>query len=814
MVKGCYDLFVSLLPNRSEKGQLEHNALSNYVLFQLSQVRSWLLATLNALALSGAPSISEEEQKYFILKYFRLACLDLGEKVLKYHLNYLFCRASRQTDLDEFVLREKPPCEQGLDGYLFGGRSMNWLHRNLFLKKFNKKSACIAYTLLQSKRAWNPISRGLVTESLKKHRKALCEPKELPINGMLLEEVKRTVREVIPKRDYSFSERVPSSSSHFDSTRREGGAQGYLSEYLVDRDHFLSTELIGYVEVGHKPMEVRGFPRNNRIVSKRENDLVPLRNRYARALIKIGLGIFELEFDGFEDQFEAEVHVVLEPAKARIITAGPVVSYHRARIIQKAIHNQLRNHETFSLIGSPLTSEIMENFSKKCSHMRGDYYYMSADYSAATDNLRPELIMACAEQICVQLGLDEFDSEIYKHSLLKHKLIYPEIKDPRYMAREEGDEVEQIEDGYQCSGQLMGSPSSFPVLCLINAAINRFFYESTIGRRYIDYKGESTKFYHKYKLKQIPMLVNGDDLLMTINPSDYKSWWEMVRSCGLEPSLGKNYVSKDFAMINSQLWLENRDCFFSHSYWHFVPFINLGLLKGQSKVLSDTRKGVKATFKASDLVSNAEALLHGFTGTEREEIYSLYLRLNSDKIKSVCFPKQNWFIPRQLGGLGLPLPERFSVTRGQAKLASYLKYTTEIQKIPSLRTVKPAYLREEDKYMKDIYDLIEFEWKDEKSPDPYSFTRYFEALSSEENEDGSLEQELDVKNTQLKWNRLWTVGTNHRIDQMGTEEMRAWRTRYRVPKANYAIRSFTNVESRLFEEPVKSKHRVLKSTTR
>ena len=88
----------------------------------------------------------------------------------------------------------------------------------------------------------------------------------------------------------------------------------------------------------------------------------------------------------------------------------------------------------------------------------------------------------------------------------------------------------------------MGSPVSFPVLCLINIAATLVSYEIRLGLDYVD-------------LSQIPICVNGDDVLFwAVDQEHYDIWKQVTAKCGLKFSLGKNYTSRRYAVINSELY--------------------------------------------------------------------------------------------------------------------------------------------------------------------------------------------------------------------------------------------------------------------
>lgn len=87
----------------------------------------------------------------------------------------------------------------------------------------------------------------------------------------------------------------------------------------------------------------------------------------------------------------------------------------------------------------------------------------------------------------------------------------------------------------------MGSPTSFPVLCLINLAITRLVFE--------------IRFDRKFRLEDLPICVNGDDVLFWAPDEEfYDDWKTLTGLAGLKFSLGKNYTHKSVCIINSEMY--------------------------------------------------------------------------------------------------------------------------------------------------------------------------------------------------------------------------------------------------------------------
>jgi len=734
----------------------------------LNQVRIWTRSLLWVYHLNGVTCADVEPLRRFQAKFLCLALLDLGEKVLKFHLNYMFCRWSNQPDLVDFIERECPEIEKGnKPGYLLCGGYDQHLRRKLFSSKrrWSFDLASGAYSLIQIKRMWPPISEGLILDALVKHRNTIggisrgvdslvCDP-TVPPQGSELElisqQVRRTVREVFGTlrsrgpmgQELDTPDKyVPSLSSHvhYDTiySRADGGAFGYFSEGRATLgDH---SDLLCMVFIPHliRTLELRGYPRDCLI-----SESAP------------------------ERTFRADVHIVLEPAKARIITAGPPCAYTLLKPLQKAIWGHLHRHPTFQLIGGvPLTKALGQLVVDRV--WDSDEVFVSADYSAATDNLHPALIVAAADEISDFFKMDDQLIDLYHRSLINHVISYPE---------EYG-----LDPVVQRWGQLMGSPSSFPILCLINAALCRYAMEKSEGRQ--------------LKLVDSPILINGDDAGFVLKRSYYQEWWRLVTLAGLEPSLGKNYISREFIMLNSELHLAKTGLFPQPAYFKYVPFVNFGLISGQSKVLGDTRLAddsvrVKRVEKIAyledyDISSVAGEIVRGFDSSMADEIISWYLTQSKDKIQAAQYTHnpQSWFLPKQLGGMGIPSYRPRKLTRGQSKLAHYLSVCpAKDYNIPGSLLVepkKPFYTKlaeEQERKISDCYDKYWVEYDEEPEVDlDLNYKRYFSSVFHH------MERPWEYRLEQnRRWDRLWRQGTNTSLGGISWEQAQE----YRLKKVAY-----------------------------
>jgi hypothetical protein len=272
------------------------------------------------------------------------------------------------------------------------------------------------------------------------------------------------------------------------------------------------------------------------------------------------------------DKICAKVHRVLEPFKVRPITAGQAQVYHLGRLIQKPLHQQLRIRKEFQL-GKELTPEVIyDNFKGASLLQRSRYqeidvvfrrenvynflrdipiltstdwylrtYYsdiyftgiVAGDFKSATDAMHPRI----PNTFCRVMYLEGHVLRPYYNLLMRllgnHELCY---------GFKEVDGVEVDDVVLQTHGQLMGSPVSFPVLNIANAAVLWASVEEYLGR--------SVSW--GFVLKHFRPLFNGDDVAFLSNQTHYRIWCRTAKSAGMTPSPGKNYFFEDIVQINSR----------------------------------------------------------------------------------------------------------------------------------------------------------------------------------------------------------------------------------------------------------------------
>jgi hypothetical protein len=241
----------------------------------------------------------------------------------------------------------------------------------------------------------------------------------------------------------------------------------------------------------------------------------------------------------------AKIITLAEPLKERPITAGSETEYYWMLNLQRKIHGHLRKHPVLHLIGgaerfTDCRVQVGRVFSSPINHwdvmnmfpdpLPKDWFYVSGDYKGATNNISSDLSECTARAFMDAIGAPDLIKEMYVRTLTRHT-----IYDRSPFAPD-------VRVGQQANGQLMGSPSSFPILCMINLALSR--WSQVLAGNVLP----------TCPLSGLRMLINGDDIVFPSSQEGYEVWKKTTACGGLFPSIGKNYTSPDFLVMNSVLF--------------------------------------------------------------------------------------------------------------------------------------------------------------------------------------------------------------------------------------------------------------------
>jgi hypothetical protein len=523
-------------------------------------------------------------------------------------------------------------------------------------------------TFLIMKQGSPVVSEALMTETAEKHREALkdqsrglhsrargkvygqsSEDSSVSATGAdqaldrairrddkLIIEIEKTVQEIFGKRKFKAKGGLaifPSINGHFSTKSKEGGAAMRVVDSWVRAAQTPGAPPLS-VTVTYEDGRTEAFDHL-------ENHSESFRQEICYAL---------------EDErmmgSPAVAIQILEPLKVRTVTCGPEFSYWLLMDVQKFMWRVCKSHPTFELIGTTITSDVVDSL---LSWPTGSF--LSGDYSRATDCLRKCLSDAAWDKICDVTGIPEWLRALGRQCLTEHTM-YPH-RDPIKSSTPDFYEALAGIGEKQENGQLMGSPLSFPILCIVNAAICRMSFE---------------KKSRKMSLRKLPIKINGDDCGMRYMESEKTRWEKYADAAGLTPSPGKCYFSDEFIQLNSELF------FLKNGRFVNVPFWRFGLTKIKASKGDEERTYAALGSLATKFVFGRypDNYSTGLSGEElwlkRDRAISIFLGRQA-KLLAMAPRQISWFLPTQYGGLGIPNRKRVikdHLTVDQRKLASFL----------------------------------------------------------------------------------------------------------------------------------------------
>ena len=343
------------------------------------------------------------------------------------------------------------------------------------------------------------------------------------------------------------------------------------------------------------------------------------------------------------NDFVAEPVYLREPLKVRTITKGPSIPYWFFRPIQKFLWSSLQKHKVFQLIGTPIKGELLDEM---LTYANPEGKWLSGDYSAATDNLVRWLTKSIWSKICLRAGLSDSIYELGLKGLVGHKIKYAD------------------REILQQNGQLMGSPLSFPILCIANAAICLLAFDDC-----------------RRNLNKCALRINGDDCVMCYTDSERARWSLYAEFIGMSPSPGKCYYAKDWLQMNSELFVLRQN------HFRQIPFINFSLAAPYL-----AKGGQERT------IESLSQTMQDFCIGRSEKFVNIYLRRMGSFLKKKCPGLISWYLPQCLGGLGLMTSQPSGVlfTTQQLKVAT-LFYRNALEgkelpyKVSSIKGGKASY---------------------------------------------------------------------------------------------------------------------------
>jgi len=464
------------------------------------------------------------------------------------------------------------------------------------------------------------------------------------------QQVKRTCVEIVrvTKARGKFTESVlhkpyaPSVHASYTSTRSRLGtfgdliAGGYLGEIKYDDeilplddpvpkgrrtintdfgrqvlDPFRGVEeYVGAVEIVSGEEEVRcSSGEELRVLESLDEELV-VRPEWGDSFKSYYASIYERVRESEKDQkFDVKLVALAESLKIRVISKGPGFKYFLLKPLQKFLSKMLGKMRCFRLTRETVSEAYLDEMFSKV-----DGLFHSLDYEGATDNANPLCSKAACESLSELLELAEDIAQAFLLSLVGHTI----------------DGAEQV------WGQLMGSVTSFVILCILNAAIIRFSFELSEKR--------------SVSLEECPMSVNGDDGLVRASAAFLPIWEDVAAVAGLKPSIGKVYTHPSYANINSTSYE------FLDGHFHLIPYVNMGLLYGfqrSSVGLSPTMAADSWDERSGSLGARVRALNDFCPPRLREHVHRAFIARHSSLLTGILSGTE-WYVPEEFGGLGFP----------------------------------------------------------------------------------------------------------------------------------------------------------------
>jgi hypothetical protein len=224
---------------------------------------------------------------------------------------------------------------------------------------------------------------------------------------------------------------------------------------------------------------------------------------------------------------------------------------------------------------------------------------------------------------------------------------------------------------------------SFPILCIANAAVI-FAVKEWNPEHMISCEEQDQDVHERF-----PLRVNGDDAIFITNKAEFSLWSDVTKDCGLAKSPGKNYLSRDFALMNSELRVKSGS---EGRRFEYKGYINQSLLRGR------VRKGVNAGADFNIpwplLATHQRKLIRGFSPEEACVLTRLFIAFHKDCLGDVPSNCSYW-LPLSLGGVGMSCPWDVVDTTTKEHMRLELSCASNLRDWPERRLERPSLVVKE-----------------------------------------------------------------------------------------------------------------------
>jgi len=680
----CMDLFENIYLGRGTYLDREIYILRCDKWEELKFTLSYVRSTLEVLFHQLFDEIKKINVKHFITfmldvhsfnkyDFVRIAKYCTAWPMAKFLKNDLPKEPEGFADLGLKPLIFKGKIYQILKNRLMGGGKESSLG---YCTKVNKKNLTLWCSYLYGiKRGCATVPDSYITSAYVDHWKTMRREPFSILEGKELEEFEERFSQYADRFVCKFkgpSPRLyePSTSAGHKAPFAEGGQRKFIREELKENKGFWKFNFsLGEDEDGEvsQIVESKFLLESNDLVAMKERGPGELYSFYGESAptFKAAMeAFFDVDVgDGDKLVLDATTYAIPEPLKVRMITKGEPFPYWISKFFQKGLWDYLRKYEMFLLIGEKLQLRHLRNMVDKADNIGLKFdSFVSGDYSAATDKLNINFTKACFEAFLKKTNYSDELKDLLRAVLYEHEIHYPKKT--------------ELPSVTQRNGQLMGSPLSFPILCMCNMICYHMSLETLLGR--------------KVPFSDLPVLINGDDILFPSNPELYAIWRKNVATVGFELSVGKNYVHTNVLTVNSE-------CFVYHygtKQFTKMKFLNCGLLTGQSK------KGGSASDRSDQTIDSIynELIANSPNKLRSHNRFLFYFKDIISKYTKVGSSYLNLFIDRNLGGLGFINEDvKVNFTKTQRLLAAYLEH--DIKEKLSIGSTKFSRF----KVIKDVY---------------------------------------------------------------------------------------------------------------